>query len=38
MLLKSMITEVARGDFIEAIGASCGGPMDPLKGIVSPLH
>jgi predicted NBD/HSP70 family sugar kinase len=37
-LLKTMIREVAAGDPVEAIGASCGGPLDPFRGIVSPLH
>lgn len=37
-LLKTMIREVAAGDSVEAIGASCGGPLDPFRGIVSPLH
>ena len=37
-LLKTMARDVAAGATVEAIGASCGGPMDPFKGIVSPLH
>ncbi len=37
-LLKKMIDEVSAGDAVQAIGASCGGPMDPVRGIVSPLH
>lgn len=37
-LLKSMVCEVADNDPVEAIGASCGGPLEPFKGVVSPLH
>ena len=37
-LVKKMINEVAQGDSIEAIGASCGGPLNPFTGTVSPLH
>jgi predicted NBD/HSP70 family sugar kinase len=37
-LLHRMIAEVAAGDQIAAIGAAIGGPLDAVRGIVSPLH
>ncbi len=37
-LLKEMTRTVAEGDVIAAIGASVGGPLDYVTGIVSPLH
>src|SRR5215212_2100339 len=36
--LHRMIAEVAEGAPIAAIGAAIGGPLDPVCGIVSPLH
>jgi len=37
-LLNRMITQVAAGDEIVAIGAAIGGPLDAEHGVVSPLH
>ncbi|MEO7715625.1 MAG: ROK family protein [Capsulimonas sp.] len=37
-LLKAMTRRVAGEDSIAAIGASAGGPLDHVTGIVSPLH
>jgi predicted NBD/HSP70 family sugar kinase len=37
-LLHRMIAEVAAGRQIAAIGAAIGGPLDAVRGIVSPLH
>lgn len=37
-LLKEMARDCARGDRIGAIGASIGGPLDRVSGVVSPLH
>ena len=37
-LLYRMIAEVSGDDKIEGIGAAIGGPLDAIKGIVSPLH
>ena len=36
--LHRMIAEVAAGAPIAAIGAAIGGPLDAIRGIVSPLH
>jgi predicted NBD/HSP70 family sugar kinase len=36
--LEAMIAELAKGQPIAAIGAAIGGPLDPQRGIVSPLH
>src|SRR5690349_9180100 len=36
--LHRMIAEVAAGASIAAIGAAIGGPLDSVRGIVSPLH
>ncbi len=36
--LHAMVAEVAEGQPIAAIGAAIGGPLDALRGIVSPLH
>ncbi|MGI4791003.1 MAG: ROK family protein [Janthinobacterium lividum] len=38
LLLKDMTRTVAGGDDIAAIGASAGGPLDYVTGVVSPLH
>jgi predicted NBD/HSP70 family sugar kinase len=37
-LLKEMARECAGGRRIRAIGASIGGPLDRVTGVVSPLH
>jgi predicted NBD/HSP70 family sugar kinase len=37
-LLHSMIAEVAQGEPIAGMGAAIGGPLDAVRGIVSPLH
>ncbi|HEX8234718.1 MAG TPA: ROK family protein [Abditibacteriaceae bacterium] len=37
-LLHDMTREVAQGEEIVAFGASAGGPMDQVRGIISPLH
>lgn len=37
-LLKKMINEVSNKDRIGGIGAAIGGPLDAVRGIVSPLH
>lgn len=37
-LLHYLIEKTARGNTILGIGAAVGGPLDPVKGIVSPLH
>ena len=37
-LLREMIRKVAAHETIDAIGAACGGPLDPVRGVVSPLH
>ena len=37
-LLFRLIREIAQGEPIEAIGISCGGPLDAENGIVSPVH
>ena len=37
-LLYKMISEVSEKSKIGGIGAAIGGPLDPVKGIVSPLH
>jgi predicted NBD/HSP70 family sugar kinase len=37
-LLHNMVAEVANGNKILGIGAAIGGPLDPEKGMVSPLH
>ena len=37
-LLKEMTRTVAEDDNIVAIGASAGGPLDYMAGIISPLH
>jgi glucokinase len=37
-LLKTMTRNVAGDDAILAIGASAGGPLDYIHGVVSPLH
>ena len=37
-LLYKMINEVSEKSKIGGIGAAIGGPLDPVKGIVSPLH
>ncbi|RKY82464.1 ROK family protein, partial [candidate division KSB1 bacterium] len=36
--LNDMISEVANGNKITAIGAAIGGPLDWKRGVVSPLH
>ena len=36
--LHAMVAEVAEGQPVAAIGAAIGGPLDALRGIVSPLH
>jgi predicted NBD/HSP70 family sugar kinase len=36
--LDAMIAEVSAGQSIAAIGAAIGGPLDALRGVVSPLH
>ena len=38
VLLKTLARQVAGDSPIGAIGVACGGPLDPFKGIVSPLH
>jgi len=37
-VLNDMISEVANGNKITAIGAAIGGPLDWKRGVVSPLH
>lgn len=37
-LLHGMIAEVAGDSGITGIGAAIGGPLDPMTGVVSPLH
>lgn len=37
-LLHQMVAEVAAGAPIAGIGAAIGGPLDALRGVVSPLH
>jgi predicted NBD/HSP70 family sugar kinase len=37
-LLKKMTRSVSSGASIVAIGASAGGPLDHVTGIISPLH
>jgi predicted NBD/HSP70 family sugar kinase len=37
-LLHQMISEVAEDAPIAAIGAAIGGPLDAVRGVVSPLH
>lgn len=37
-LLHAMISEVAAGDKVIALGAAIGGPLDWKTGVVSPLH
>ncbi|HBM14881.1 MAG TPA: hypothetical protein DD381_00805 [Lentisphaeria bacterium] len=37
-LLHNLIKEVSGGVNILGIGAAAGGPLDPEKGIISPLH
>ncbi len=37
-VLQEMISIVANGEPIAAIGAAAGGPLDWMNGIVSPLH
>jgi predicted NBD/HSP70 family sugar kinase len=36
--LADMVAELAQGQPIAAIGAAIGGPLDALRGVVSPLH
>lgn len=37
-LLNQMVSEVSEGETILGIGAAAGGPLDPVSGIISPLH
>ena len=37
-LLHHMIAEVAQGEAIAGMGAAIGGPLDAVRGVVSPLH
>ncbi|HEY8965953.1 MAG TPA: ROK family protein [Candidatus Methylacidiphilales bacterium] len=37
-LLLRLAAEAAAGEPVEAVGASCGGPLDAARGVVSPLH
>lgn len=37
-LLEAMARDVAGGQRPDAIGATCGGPLDADRGVVSPLH
>jgi glucokinase len=37
-LLKSLGRKVAGADTIVSVGASAGGPLDYITGIISPLH
>jgi glucokinase len=36
--LDDMVAEVAEGHPVAAIGAAIGGPLDAVRGVVSPLH
>ena len=36
--LHSLISELAADGELQGIGAACGGPLDSITGVVSPLH